>query len=163
MTDIAANLTRIHGRIAAACDRAGRNPDTVRLLPVSKTQSAALIREAYAAGERVFGENKVQEAHAKSEELADLTDLKWAVIGHLQTNKIKYLTRFASEFHALDSAKVAEELDRRLQSEGRGLDVFIQVNSSAEVSKFGLDPADVERFANRRTTRLFPPTRPVDG
>lgn len=147
MTDIAANLTRIHGRIAAACDRAGRNPDTVRLLPVSKTQSAALIREAYAAGERVFGENKVQEAHAKSEELADLTDLKWAVIGHLQTNKIKYLTRFASEFHALDSAKVAEELDRRLQSEGRGLDVFIQVNSSAEVSKFGLDPADVERFA----------------
>lgn len=112
-------------------------------MPVSKTVPAERLRLAYAAGMRKLGENKVQEAREKSQELADLEDLRWAVIGHLQSNKAKYVARFASEFHALDRLKVAEELDRRLQKEGRGLDVYVQVNSSGEESKFGLAPADV--------------------
>lgn len=144
--DIASNLAAVHDRIAAVCHRAGRTPEEVRLLPVSKTMGTDRIRAAYAAGERTFAENKVQEASDKAAELADL-DARWAVIGHLQTNKAKFVARFADEFHALDSLKVAEALDRRLAVEGRGLDVFVQVNSSGEDSKFGLPPAEVADFA----------------
>lgn len=144
--DIASNLAAVHDRIAAACHRAGRPPQEVRLLPVSKTMGTDGIRAAYVAGERTFAENKVQEASDKAVELADL-DARWAVIGHLQTNKAKYVARFAHEFHALDSVKVAEALDRRLAVEGRSLDVFVQVNSSGEDSKFGLPPEEVADFA----------------
>ncbi|MDF9443515.1 YggS family pyridoxal phosphate-dependent enzyme, partial [Stenotrophomonas acidaminiphila] len=91
-------------------------------------------------------ENKVQEAHHKWEAMQDLTDLHWSVIGHLQTNKAKLVARFASEFQALDSLRLAETLDRRLQLEGRQLDVFVQVNTSGEDSKYGLAPADVPGF-----------------
>ncbi|MGO1972896.1 MAG: YggS family pyridoxal phosphate-dependent enzyme [Propionibacteriaceae bacterium] len=146
VTDIASNVAAVHDRIAAACQRADRSPDEVRLLPVSKTMGVDRIRAAYAAGERTFAENKVQEATDKAAELDDL-DARWAVIGHLQTNKAKYVARFAHEFHALDSVKVAEALDRRLQLEGRSLDVFVQVNSSGEDSKFGLPPGEVAAFA----------------
>lgn len=145
-TDIAANLVAVRDRIAAACRQAGRSPDEVRLLPVSKTKGVDAIRAAHAAGERTFAENMVQEANAKADDLADL-DLRWAVIGHLQRNKAKYVARFAHEFHALDSQKVAAALDRQLQTEGRSLDVFIQVNSSGEDSKFGLPPEEVAAFA----------------
>lgn len=144
--DVIANLASVHERIAAACTAAGREPGSVRLLPVSKTHSGDVIRAVHAAGERIFGENRVQEAEAKAEELAD-TDIRWAVIGHLQTNKAKNLARFADEFHALDSLKVAKELDKRLQNEGRALDVLVQVNSSGEPQKFGLAPEDVDKFA----------------
>lgn len=132
--------------MAAACARVGREPSEVELLPVSKTVPAERLRLAYRAGMRKLGENKVQEAKDKAEELEDLSDLRWALIGHLQTNKAKYVARFAHEFHALDSLRVAAELDRRLQHEGRSLDVYVQVNSSGEESKFGLDPLDVPGF-----------------
>lgn len=151
-TDIAANLATIHQRIATAAEAAGRSADEIRLLPVSKTKPPQAVLEAHAAGEPIFGENKVQEAQAKAEALAD-TDIRWAVIGHLQTNKAKYLARFAHEFHALDSLKVATELEKRLQGEGRGLDVFIQVNSSGEPQKFGVAPEEVADFA--RELRAF--------
>ena len=91
------------------------------------------------------GENKVQEAHRKSEEMADL-DIDWAVIGHLQSNKAKFVAQFASEFQALDRLKVARALDRRLQGEGRTLDVYVQVNTSAEDSKFGMPPEELLGF-----------------
>jgi uncharacterized pyridoxal phosphate-containing UPF0001 family protein len=94
----------------------GAIPQTVRLLPVSKTKPEASLRLAYAAGCRMLGENKVQEAHRKWEAMQDLTDLQWSVIGHLQTNKAKLVARFAAEFQALDSLRVAEALDRRLQT-----------------------------------------------
>ena len=126
---------------------AGREPDEVRLLPVTKTHGPELIKEAYERESRVFGENRVQEAAQKAEQLRRLADLQWAIIGHLQTNKARQVVEFASEFHALDSIKIAEALDRRLQEQGRNLDVFIQVNSSDEPQKFGLPPAEVERFA----------------
>ncbi len=144
--DFRRNLAVVRERIAAACARAGRDPAEVRLLPVSKTVPEARIRLAYAAGCRELGENKVQEAWRKAEAMADLADLRWSVIGHLQTNKAKYVARFASEFQALDSLRVAEALDRRLQAEGRALDVLVQVNTSGEASKFGLLPEGVAGF-----------------
>lgn len=144
--DFTANLAAVQRRIAQACERAGRDAGSVRLLPVSKTVDAARVRLSYEAGIRYLGENKVQEAYSKWEALSDLPDLRWSVIGHLQTNKAKLVARFASEFQALDSLRVAEALDRRLQAEGRALDVFVQVNTSDEDSKYGLPPAEVAAF-----------------
>lgn len=144
--DFRRNLAAVQARIDAACRRTGRDPASVRLLPVSKTKPEASLRLAYAAGCRLLGENKVQEAYQKWEAMADLGDLQWSVIGHLQTNKAKLVARFASEFQALDSLRVAEALDRRLQVEGRSLDVFVQVNTSGEASKYGLPPEDVAAF-----------------
>ena len=144
--DFRRNLATVHGRIAAACERAGRDPASVRLLPVSKTVEEARIRLAYAAGCRYLGENKLQEVSRKWDAMADLTDLKWSVIGHLQTNKAKLVARFAHEFQALDSLRLAETLERRLQVEGRSLDVFVQVNTSNEDSKYGLAPEAVADF-----------------
>ena len=149
MTSIAANLQEIEQRIAAAAARAGRDSSEIRLLPVSKTKPPESVVEAHAAGYRRFGENKVQEAQNKWEALREITDIEWAVIGHLQSNKAKYVARFASEFQALDSLKVASELDKRLQQEGRRLEVLIQVNSSDEDQKFGLPPQKVVDFARR--------------
>ncbi|OWQ60412.1 YggS family pyridoxal phosphate-dependent enzyme [Stenotrophomonas maltophilia] len=145
---IAANLVTVRQRIADACARVGRDPASVRLLPVSKTVDDARIRMAVAAGCRELGENKVQEAQRKAETMADL-GVHWSVIGHLQTNKARYVARFASEFQALDSLRVAEALQQRLQLEDRTLDVFVQVNTSAEPSKYGLEPAAVEAFVQQ--------------
>lgn len=145
LENVRANLHAVRERIATACRRAGRHPPEVRLLPVSKTVDERRIRLAHAAGCGAFGENKVQEACAKAGAMADL-GIRWSVIGHLQTNKAKYVARFAVEFQALDSLKVAEALDRRLQKEGRGLDVLIQVDSSGEASKYGLAPEEVCEF-----------------
>ncbi len=142
---IVSRLAAVRMNIAKACARAGRDPASVRLLPVTKTVSAFRLRAAHAAGLSAFGENKVQEAVAKAAELADL-DLRWSLIGHLQTNKARFVARFAAEFQALDSLRVTAALDRHLQAEGRGLDVMIQVNSSGEASKFGLPPDDVPAF-----------------
>jgi len=146
LDDIRHNLAAIRARIDRACARVGRDPASVRLLPVSKTVDLDRIRLAYEAGCRFLGENKVQEAMRKWEELQDLPDLKWSIIGHLQTNKAKYVARFAAEFQALDRLSVAEVLDRRLQQEGRQLDVLVQVNTSGEPSKYGLAPDDVAGF-----------------
>ncbi len=157
MEDFRRNLAAVHARIAAACQRAGRDPAGVRLLPVSKTKPEASLRLAYAAGCRLLGENKPQEACRKWEAMADLADLRWSVIGHLQTNKAKLVARFAAEFQALDSLRVAEALERRLQAEGRGLDVFVQVNTSGEASKYGLPPDEVAAFL--RELPAFPALR----
>lgn len=138
-------LTGINQRIDQACVRSGRARGDVRLLPVSKTVDSSRLRLACKAGCHEFGENKVQEAMDKAEELSDLS-IHWSIIGHLQTNKAKYVARFAHEVQSLDSLKLAETLDKRLQLEGRALDVFVQVNSSGEASKYGLVPEDVPTF-----------------
>lgn len=144
-----ANLQSIRARIDAACQRAGRNPAQVRLLPVSKTHAGDVLRLAYACGCRELAENRVQEAEQKARELADLADLRWCIIGHLQTNKARQVARFAHEFQALDSLRLARELDLRLQAEGRSLDVLVQVNSSAEPQKSGLAVEDVPAFVRQ--------------
>ena len=157
LQDFQRHLATVQARIAAACQRAGRDPASVRLLPVSKTQPEASVRLAHAAGCRLLGENKPQEAYGKWQATQDLADLRWSVIGHLQTNKAKLVARFASEFQALDSLRVAEALERRLQAEGRALDVFVQVNTSGEASKYGLPPEEVAAFL--RALPAFPALR----
>ena len=142
----AARLAAVRGLIDATCLRVGRDPGEVRLLPISKTVTASLLRAACAAGMTTFGENKVQEAKSKWEAMSDLP-LSWIIVGHLQTNKAKDAVRFADEFQALDSLHVAETLDRRREIEDRTLDVFVQVNTSGEESKFGLVPDAVALFA----------------
>lgn len=144
---VAENLARVRAAIDSACQSAGRDPAEVRLLPVSKTFGTEAIMEAYAAGMRIFGENKVQEAAAKAAELAGHADLRWAMIGHLQRNKARDVAAFASEFHALDSLRLAEALQQRLEQADRVLDVFIEVNTSGEQSKFGLPPEEVVDLA----------------
>ena len=145
--DFAHNLVRVRERIEAARRRSPFGQE-VRLLPVSKTVSEERIRQAVAAGVTELAENKVQEARRKWQALADLP-VSWSIVGHLQTNKAKDVAELAREFHALDRPRVAEALDRRLQAAGRGLDVFVQVNTSGEESKFGLHPDDVEAFVRR--------------
>ena len=135
-----ARLDAVRARIARACAGVGRDPAEVRLMPVSKTVDEARLRVAQAAGCTWLGENKVQEAQRKWRALADLPGLRWSIIGHLQTNKAREVAQFADEFQALDSLRVAEALDRRLQAQGRALDVFVQVNTSGEASKYGLAP-----------------------
>lgn len=153
MSSIASNLAVIEGRVAAAAARVDRRSDEIRLLPVSKTKPPESVLEAHAAGYRRFGENKVQEASVKAELLADVEGIEWAIIGHLQTNKAREVARFATEFQALDSLRVAKELDKHLQREGRRLEVLVQVNSSGEDQKFGLPPSEVAAFT--RELRAF--------
>lgn len=149
LEDFQHNLTAVSAGIEAACRRVGRAPESVRLLPVSKTVDQAHIRLCYQAGCRRFGENKVQEAYRKWLEMSDLEHLEWSIIGHLQTNKAKLVARFATEFQALDSLRVAEALERHLQAEGRGLDVFVQVNTSGEAGKYGLSPDETASFLHQ--------------
>jgi len=153
----AANLALVHRRIAAACEHVGRPIDSVRLLPITKTVPAEILRLAWAAGVTDFGENKLQEARDKAEAVTDLS-LRWHVVGHLQSNKVKYLTRLADEFHALDSLKLAEVLNKRLETDGRDMNVYVQVNTSGEESKFGLHPDDALDFIER--LEAFPRLKP---
>jgi len=157
--DFSRTLAAVQARIATAAERAGRHLEDVRLLPVSKTVDEDRLRNAIAAGCRELGENKVQEAKRKHDNLSDL-NVSWSVIGHLQTNKARDVAAFAAEFQALDSLRLAEALDRRLQSAERSLDVFVQVNTSAEESKYGLAPEEVPNFL-RQLPRF--PTLRVQG
>ncbi|GAA4658971.1 YggS family pyridoxal phosphate-dependent enzyme [Arthrobacter cryoconiti] len=146
VADFAKRLQRVKDRIKMAAGRVGRASSDVTLLPVSKTVDSERIRIALSAGITDLGENKVQEALRKSVELADVGGLRWHVIGHLQSNKAKFVARFAHEFQALDSLKVARALNSRLEIEDRTLEVFIQVNTSKEDSKYGLPPGEVAAF-----------------
>lgn len=143
-------LGSVQQRIDAACRRSGRDAASVRLLAMSKHQPVEAIRAALGAGVGWFGENTVQELTAKQRELGDEMDAagaRFVLTGHLQTNKARQAVELAHEFQALDSLRLARELDRRAQASGRRLDVLVQVNSSGEASKHGLDPADAVAFA----------------
>ena len=143
--ELSANFADIENRIQQACQRVNRHIDSVRLLPVTKTVDEKVMRMAVELGHHYFGENKVQEAQEKSELMNDLP-IEWSIIGHLQTNKVKYIARFATEFQALDSLQVAEKLQERLVLEDRTMTVLIQVNTSNEDSKYGLHPTHVAEF-----------------
>ncbi|WP_267222876.1 YggS family pyridoxal phosphate-dependent enzyme [Dyella silvae] len=142
---LAGNWASVRERVDAACHAAGRDPADVSILPVSKTFGPDVVRAAMALGLTRFGENKVQEIRSKAEALAG-SGIDWVVIGHLQTNKAKDVARLASEVQSLDRLELAEALDRRLQHEGRAIDVLIEVKTSPEESKHGLAPAQLPAF-----------------
>jgi pyridoxal phosphate enzyme (YggS family) len=144
---LAANWADVRRRVDEACRAAGRDPADVAILPVSKTFGVEAIRAAMALGLRRFGENKVQEIRDKSTPLADC-GIDWVMIGHLQTNKAKDVARLASEVQSLDRLELAEALDRRLQHEGRAIDVLVQVKTSPDPSKYGLPPEQLPSFLN---------------
>ena len=142
---IISNLKKVHDRIEAACKLSGRNPLDVQLLLATKTVPADKIRIAIEAGENLIGENKMQELRDKDSGLKEL-NVERHFIGHLQTNKIKDVLKYVSCIQSLDRLNLAQELDKQLQKEGKNLDVFIQVNTSFEESKFGLKPDEVISF-----------------
>lgn len=144
-SSMAQRISQIQARMAAACARVGRDPAEVALLPVSKTFDAGAIREAVALGFTRFGENRMQEVAQKAPLLEDC-NVNWVVIGHLQTNKAKDVARYASELQSLDRIDLAEALERRLQLEGRSIDVLVQVKTSTEETKSGLEPAGLVPF-----------------
>ncbi len=137
MTGVAERLAAIRARLPAG----------VTLIAVSKTQPPEAIREAYAAGQRDFGENYAQEWRAKAEALADLADLRWHFIGGLQTNKVKYLAGRVACVHTVDRVDLARELSRRHAQRGARVGVFLEVNVGAEASKEGCAPAEVPALA----------------
>jgi len=141
---IASNLAAIRDRIAQAAQRAKRNPADIALMAVSKTQPAANIIEAYAAGQRLFGENRVQEFADKFPQLADLHEAELHMIGHLQSNKT---AKAAEIFHAvdsIDSAKLAQRLNDAAQQLGKSVDVLIEINIGGEQAKSGIAPNSPE-------------------
>jgi pyridoxal phosphate enzyme (YggS family) len=142
---IAQRLAQLRQEIAAAAVRAGRDPTDVTILAVSKTFSVDDIRAVQALGLSRFGESRLQELRQKAEALLNQPP-QWVVVGQVQTNKAKEVARWASELQTLDRIELAEALDRRLQAQGRSLDVMVQVKTAAEVSKHGLAPADLEGF-----------------
>ena len=123
-------------------------PAGVQLVAVSKTKSTAEIMEAYRAGQRDFGENKVQEMAAKHEELPK--DIRWHMIGHLQRNKVKYMAGFVYLIHGVDSLRLLEEINRRGAFENRVIDCLLQVHIAEEDTKFGFSPAELEALLEGR-------------
>jgi len=145
---IGENIESVQQRIRGACERAGRAPEDVRLIAVSKTMPAESIREAYAAGLREFGENRVQEAAAKRPALSDL-DVVWHLIGHLQSNKAKQACQLFDWVQSVDSLHIAERIDRFAAALGRKLPVLIEVHLGEEASKFGVEEDELVRRAEQ--------------
>ena len=136
MLDIATNLERVRERLARAAERAGRRPDKVLLIAVSKTVDVERIRAAVAAGVTALGENRVQEAKTKIAELG--RPAAWHLIGHLQTNKVKDALPLFDVIHSLDRLELAREIERRAAARGQVVDALLQVNVAAEASKGGV-------------------------
>jgi pyridoxal phosphate enzyme (YggS family) len=139
--DLAANLAQVQQRIAAACARAGRDPSSVTLLAVTKTQPPEAIHEAAQAGLLLFGENKVQEAKAKIPLCP--ARLRWHMIGHLQTNKCRDAVDLFGMIQSVDSLGLAEEINKRADLASRTIPILLEVNIVGEASKFGYKPAQL--------------------
>jgi pyridoxal phosphate enzyme (YggS family) len=138
-SDLGANLQAVRVRIEAAARRAGRSPDEVRLVAVTKSHPADLIRLAYRVGLRDFGENRVEEARAKQAELADLLEARWHLIGHVQGRKARDVVGSFALVHSLDRPKIAASFDRLATERGLRLPVLLECNISGEASKDGWD------------------------
>lgn len=149
MSSVSDQLEQVRQRIVAAASASGRAAGDVRLLAVSKTKPVAMIREAYAAGQRDFGENYLQELVRKAEELAELSDIRWHMIGHLQSNKAKLAAQHASVVHTVDSQRLAQALAQRREQaaadrvELSRLPVLVEVNIAGETQKAGCTPNEV--------------------
>jgi hypothetical protein len=158
MASIKENLLGVMERIEKAARKVGRDPNEIKLVAVSKTVEAARIKEAIEAGVSILGENYVQEAQKKIEEVGrpacterfgEGRPVSWHFIGHLQSNKVKYAIRLFDMVHSLDSIPLAEELNRRAEQADRVIRVMIEVNLSKEATKFGTDEEVVVNLAKR--------------
>ena len=143
MDQIAANLGTIRDQISSAATRCGRNPSDIRLVAVSKTHPAGAVGAAVAAGQRVFGESRVQEAREKIP--ACPTGLDWHFIGHLQKNKVRQALPLFSFFHSIDSAALAQAMDRIAGEAGKPVDGLLEVNVSGEETKHGFTPEELRK------------------
>ena len=142
---IASNLADIRARISSAARSAGRDPSSVRLIAVSKTFPLDAVREAYDAGQREFGENRVQEGLQKIEGSADLS-IRWHLLGHLQTNKARKAASAFAMIQSVDGVEVLQKLDRGAEETGSAPELLIQVDLAGEATKFGVPPAEVPRL-----------------
>jgi hypothetical protein len=168
MSEIKENLLKVMERIEGAARRVGRDPREIKLVAVSKTVDAPRIKEAIESGVSILGENYVQEAQKKIEEIGrpactepasrslaegrrfgEGRPVAWHFIGHLQSNKAKYAVRLFDMIHSLDSLPLAEELNRRAEQAGRAIKVMIEVNLSGEMTKFGAEEESVLNLAKR--------------
>jgi len=140
------SIEQVKRRIREAAARNGRDPETVRLVAASKTVPSLCIQEALDAGVDIFGENYIQEARGKIETLKDRS-VSWHFIGHLQSNKAKYAVRLFELIHTVDSIKLALELNRQADKEGKIQEVLIQVNISEEATKSGTSPDEAHNLA----------------
>jgi hypothetical protein len=148
MIDIVENVAQVQERIAAACQRSGREPVDVKLVAISKTFLPECIRAAYEAGLRDFGENRVQEAAAKRPALADLS-ITWHLVGHLQSNKAKAARELFHWVHSLDSFRLAQKLDQAAPSGAGRVAVLLEVNLGAEASKAGVGESEIVQLAQQ--------------
>jgi pyridoxal phosphate enzyme (YggS family) len=158
MTDVEQNLAEIRTRIAVAATRSGRTEADVELVAVSKTFPVEAVREAWDAGQTLFGESRVQEAAAKIPELPGA--LRWHFIGHLQKNKVRRALPFFELFHGVDSLELARDIDRIAAEEGIFPRVLLEVNIAGEASKFGFRPDALQRELD---TLLALPRLQVEG
>ena len=146
VTDIASNLAAVRARIAAAAARSGRRPEDVTLVAVSKTFGADQVKAAYAAGQREFGENKVQEALQKISETSDIPSVRWHLIGHLQSNKARKAAGSFACIHSVDSTDLLNRLEAAAVEQGTTPQILVQVDLAGETTKFGAAEAHVEEL-----------------
>jgi len=139
MGDIQKNLERVRSQIADVAEKSGRQPRDVELIAITKTHDAERVREAYEAGQSLFGESRVQEARAKIPELP--SNLRWHLVGHLQKNKIRHALPLFELIHSVDSLALAQDMNRIAEEEGLHPRVLLEVNVAGEGSKFGFKPA----------------------
>jgi pyridoxal phosphate enzyme (YggS family) len=158
MRSVAENLARVREKIAQAAAKAGRAPEEIDLVAITKTHSAEKVREAVEAGQTLFGESRVQEARAKIPQLP--SNLRWHFVGHLQKNKIRHALPLFELFHGVDSLALAQEMDRIAAEEGMHPRVLLEVNVAGEATKFGFQPG---RLREQMEKLLALPRLSVEG
>lgn len=141
---LADNYIKVLGQVNSACENVNRDSSDVTLIAVSKTKPIEMLREVYNAGARDFGENKVQEIMDKFDKLPN--DIRWHMIGHLQTNKVKYIADKVYMIHSVESEKLAKEISKQAVKVGRTIPILIEVNVAEEDSKFGIKLEECEDF-----------------
>ncbi|MBR4543172.1 MAG: YggS family pyridoxal phosphate-dependent enzyme [Lachnospiraceae bacterium] len=149
---ISENIKSVSERIQEACKKSGRNPEEVTLISVSKTKPLEMLKEAYAAGSRDFGENKVQELCDKIPEMPE--DVRWHMIGHLQTNKIKYIIGRTALIHSVDTLHLAEAIEKEAAKREITADILVEVNVAGEDSKFGTSDMEANKELIRSISEL---------
>ncbi|MEJ5245486.1 MAG: YggS family pyridoxal phosphate-dependent enzyme, partial [Bacteroidota bacterium] len=148
--NIKQNISLIKSNIEQVAKKFSRNAEKIKIIAVSKTQSIEAISAAFYAGATIFGENYVQELVEKQSLLSEKGILpEWHFIGHLQTNKVKYIAPFVSLIHSVDSEKLASEISRQAEKNNRTIDILLQINTSGEISKFGCEPDEAINLAER--------------